>query len=232
MEQAKNINDALSSLVNNNDVSAPINSRLHALSFRQIMKENNGDVDSLGPSFDPLAGRFVGPDGLSDAGDAADIQLLNSLSGDNDQDADNMNSDDAKFGVGSFDPPGLYRSATPRRHDMSLASASIEARSETHIDNIRRQQGSFKRDATQLSDIMPQRRTSRFHILSRMPTPSGRSEGAPIPSRFSLVQHGGQMRIGQVQFNPVVAHNRNNSRDNLAVVGTLAFRAAGHRGAT
>ena len=190
-------NDALSYLVNNKDVSAP-NSRLHALSFQQIMKENNGDVDSLGPAFDPLAGRFVGPDGLSDAGDPADIALINSLASDNSQEADVMNSADAKFGVGSLDPARIYRTKGGKRHDMSLAETSIESRSETHLETIRRRRGSFKQDSTPVSDIEPQPLKSNFHILSRIPAPRGRSEGVPMQSRFSLVQHGGQMRIGQV----------------------------------
>ncbi len=194
-------NDALSSLVNNKDVVKPISSRLHALSFQEIMRENNDDVDALGPAFDPMAGRFVGPDGLSDAGDPADIALLNSLSGDNQMDADNMNAIDSKYGVGtSFQPQGLYKRAVSDRHDMSQESASIDARSARNLDNIRRQKGSFKRDATPLSNIIPQPAARKFHALAGAPVAgSGRSEGVPMNSRFSLVHHDGQMRIGQVR---------------------------------
>ena len=191
---------ALSSLVNNKDVVKPISSRLHALTFQQIMRENNNDVDALGPAFDPLAGRFVGPDGLSDAGDPADIALLNSLSGDNQMDADDMNAIDAKYGVGtSFKPEGFYQRAVSDRHDMSQASASIDARSSRNLDNIRRKKGSFKRDVTPLSNIIPQPAASKFHALADTPVAeSGRSEGVSMTSRFSLVHHDGQMRIGQV----------------------------------
>ncbi len=163
------------------------------------MRENNNDVDALGPAFDPLAGRFVGPDGLSDAGDPADIALLNSLSGDNQMDADDMNAMDSKHGVLSFQPKGFYQRAVSDRHDMSQESASIDARSSRNLDNIRRKKGSFKRDATPLSNIIPQPAASKFHALADTPVAgSGRSEGVSMTSRFSLVHHDGQMRIGQV----------------------------------
>ncbi len=185
--------------MNNKDVVKPISSRLHALTFQQIMRENNNDVDALGPAFDPMAGRFVGPDGLSDAGDPADIALLNSLSGDNQMDADDMNAMDSKYGV-SFQPQGFYNRAVSHRHDMSQESASIDARSSRNLDNIRRKQGSFKRDATPLSNIIPQQAASKFHALADAHVAgSGRSEGVPLNSRFSLVHHDGEMRIGQVR---------------------------------
>ena len=164
------------------------------------MRQNGGDVDNLGPSFDPLAGRFVGPDGLSDAGDAADIALMNSLASDDSQNADVMNSIDAKDGVGTLDPDRTYRRDGAQRHDMSLAATSIETQSETRLATDLRSKGSFKRDhSTSLSNIEPKPLDSAFRMISSAPAARGRSEGAPMQSRFALVQHGGQMRIGQVR---------------------------------
>uniref|UniRef100_A0A7S0W965 Uncharacterized protein n=1 Tax=Hemiselmis tepida TaxID=464990 RepID=A0A7S0W965_9CRYP len=118
----------LSYLKSNRDVDGGPSSSLAPLSPRAIRREGRRNVDDLGMHFKSLRQGAVGPDGLSDPGDTADISLLNQLGGEMHSDAVVADSIDYRHRASRDATLGF--SAAQRTHDMGHAAAAVDERAE------------------------------------------------------------------------------------------------------